>query len=167
MAAGGLRGTAFFHSPLLSAGARGRSVSALVHAVDILPTLVSAAAGAAALGALAPLQLDGMDAWRVIADPTVAAGPRTEALLEADPHSLPLQKECGADAPAPTPSLSPARIRLHPLAAPARYCGDQHGQGPGTPYYALRSGRWKLLLGDPAGGAGDGWCRHSAARQMS
>jgi hypothetical protein len=53
-------------------------------------------------------------------------------LLEADPHSLPLERQ---------------------------YCGDQHGQGPGTAYYALRQGPWKLLLGDPAGGAGDGWCR--------
>jgi hypothetical protein len=55
-----------------------------MHAVDILPTLVSAAAGADGLGSLlGPGPLDGMDMWRVIADATVADGPRTEARLTA------------------------------------------------------------------------------------
>ena len=34
----------------------------------------------------------------------------------------------------------------------SRYCGDQHGSGVGSGYYALRQGEWKLLVGDPAGG---------------
>ena len=29
--------------------------------------------------------------------------------------------------------------------------------GPGTGYYAVRRNQWKLILGDPAGGDGDGW----------
>jgi arylsulfatase A-like enzyme len=107
----------------------------LMHAIDILPTIVSAANGADAWHALAMAQaqegkaLDGMDMWGAIST-GAAAGPRTELLLEADPHSLPLEKE---------------------------YCGDQHGQGPGTGYYAVRRNQWKLILGDPAGGDGDGW----------
>ena len=44
---------------------------------------------------------------------------RDELLLEADPHASPLD---GKD-----------------------WGGDQHA----TPYYALRSGRWKLIIGDP------------------
>ena len=35
--------------------------------------------------------------------------------------------------------------------------GDQHGSGFGSGYYALRQGDWKLIVGDPAGGEGDGW----------
>lgn len=132
---GGLRGTAFVHYPMLPVSRQGTSTAAIMHAIDILPTLVSAAHGTSALGMLMESQdslglpLDGKDMWNVIST-GVGEGPRTELLLEADPHSLPLQRQ---------------------------YCGDQHGQGPGTGYYALRRKQWKVILGDPAGGEGDGW----------
>ena len=83
------------------------STGVIMHAIDILPTLVSAAHGAGALEALARSRadegfpLDGIDHWEALST-GAAQGPRTEVLLEADPHSLPLQKQ---------------------------YCGDQHGQG--------------------------------------
>ena len=137
---GGLRGTAFVHSPLLPAAARGRRTTALMHATDVLPTLLDAAGApsAAQRQNARGLPLDGVSQWPVIAGDERAntvtynstSAPRTEILLEADDHSLPLQRQ---------------------------YCGDQHGSGPGTPYYAFRRAQWKLLVGDPAGGTGDGW----------
>jgi hypothetical protein len=94
----------------------------MMHAIDLLPTIVSAAHGADAWLALSRVQalegkaLDGLDMWQAL-HTGAAAGPRTELLLEADPHSEGLEKE---------------------------YCGDQHGQGPGTGYYAIRRNQWKL-----------------------
>lgn len=133
---GGLRGTAFISSPLLPPSARGRHVDALMHAVDIMPTIVEAVHGVDGVERLGDLlraqgkPLDGMSLWQTIASSDPPEGPRTEALLEADPHALPWQKQ---------------------------YCGDQHGASPGTGYYALRRGNMKVILGDPAGGSGDGW----------
>jgi hypothetical protein len=72
--------------------------------------------------------LDGVSQWETIAGGNLSLTARTEAMLEADPHSLPLEKA---------------------------YCGDQHGAGPGTAYYAFRRQNWKIILGDPAGGFGD------------
>ena len=40
---GGLHGTAFVHSELIPQAARGKRLGALMHAVDVLPTLVAAA----------------------------------------------------------------------------------------------------------------------------
>ena len=128
---GGQRGTSFVASPLLPAAARGRRTAPIMHVTDWLPTVLHAAGGGATPPQLLPL--DGVSQWAVLAgEEEVAAddGPRTEVLLEADPHSLPLQRA---------------------------YCGDQHGSGNGTAYYALRRRQWKVLVGDPAGGEGDGW----------
>ena len=124
-----------------------RVYDGIIHTTDVLPTLLSAAHGAdvartyASERAKAGKPMDGVDQWYAIKSLTkMEKGPRSEALLELDPHSLPWQRQ---------------------------YCGDQHGQGNGTGYAALRSGRWKLLLGDPAGGDGDGWyctgppCNHT------
>jgi len=71
--------------------------------------------------------LDGVSLWPQIVglDKTEA---RTELLMELDPHYC---CQPGGD---------------------SRYCGDQHGSGVGSGYYALRQGEWKLLVGDPAGG---------------
>lgn len=105
-----------------------------MHAIDILPTVVAAALGNAGLQALhgwladEGRPLDGISQWEVIAGGNLSAQARTEIMLEADPHSLPAEKE---------------------------YCGDQHGSSPGTGYYAYRSGDHKIILGDPAGGEGD------------
>ena len=105
---GGLRGTAFVHSPLLPASAVGKETFSIMHAVDVLPTLVAAAAGGEAYAALLDWYagegrpLDGVSQWEVIAGGNVSAVARTEVMLEADPHSLPLQRQ---------------------------YCGDQHGAG--------------------------------------
>ena len=128
---GGLRGTAFVHSALLSKSVQGTELHSLMHATDILPTLLAATHGVtgAALyaGALQQrgFKLDDFDQWTSIASSargSRSAGPRTQLLMEADPHSLPLDR---------------------------RYCSDQHGQGPGTAYFAFQqvdsSGkRWKL-----------------------
>jgi len=131
---GGLRGTAFVYSPLLPAAVVGKDTHSIMHAVDVLPTLIAAATGAEAYAALHEWYaaqgrpLDGVSQWEVIAGGDLTATARTEVMLEADPHSLPLEKE---------------------------YCGDQHGSGPGTAYYAFRRAQWKIILGDPAAGLGD------------
>ena len=64
--------------------------------------------------------LDGVSLWPQIVglDKTEA---RTELLMELDPHYC---CQPGGD---------------------SRYCGDQHGSGVGSGYYALRQGEWKLL----------------------
>lgn len=122
------------YSPLLPAAVVGKETFSIMHAVDVLPTLVAAATGAEGHAALAGWlaaegrPLDGVSQWGVIAGGDVTAAARTEVMLEADPHSLPLERQ---------------------------YCGDQHGSGPGTGYYAFRRGQWKIILGDPAAGFGD------------
>jgi arylsulfatase B len=96
---GGLRGTAFVYSTLLPSAARGRYVYDIMHAVDVLPTLLSAVHGATVARrvsdamANAGLPLDGVDQWATIAAEVPAPGPRTEVLLEADPWSLPLERQ--------------------------------------------------------------------------
>jgi arylsulfatase B len=133
---GGLRGTAFVSSPLFSAAIRGRHVMDLMHAVDWLPTIITATHGNDGLDRVQEAMrmrgkpLDGVSLWATIASEEAIPGPRTEVLLEADPYALPLDPQ---------------------------YCGDQHGSGAGTGYYALRRGNLKVILGDPAGGSGDGW----------
>jgi arylsulfatase A-like enzyme len=135
---GGLHGTAFVHSQLFAASARGKRLGALMHAVDVLPTLVAAASGSHSVDLLhgymaaAGRPLDGVSLWSQIAG-VDSTPPRTELLMELDPHYC---CQPGGD---------------------SRYCGDQHGSGVGSGYYALRQGDWKLLVGDPAGGLGDGW----------
>ena len=135
---GGLRGTAFVHSPLLAKSVRGSVLGAefIMHTVDVLPTLLSAAHGHEVAAAFAAeraadgFPLDGVDMWSALSS-AATAGPRVSVLLEFDQH---------------------VEDGYHHL-----YCGDQHGEGNGTAYYAVRSAQWKLLLGDPAGGDGDGW----------
>eukprot|EP00041_Stephanoeca_diplocostata_P030711 m.936691 g.936691 ORF g.936691 m.936691 type:complete len:653 (+) comp23811_c0_seq3:148-2106(+) len=133
---GGLRGTAFVYSAGLAPHVRGRRYAGLMHVSDVLPTLLSASMGRAFLRTYAAgldaagRRLDGMDMWEAIAGNATTLGPRTEVLLEADPYSSPLDPG---------------------------FPGDQHGAGPGTPYYALRRGKWKVMLGDPGGGQNDGW----------
>ena len=67
---GGLRATAFVHSALLPAAARGTRFEALMHAVDVLPTLLGAAEGGLGLSLFSAKQsaqgrpLDGMNMVR-------------------------------------------------------------------------------------------------------
>ena len=115
-----------------------------MHTVDVLPTLIAAMGGdAAELAAAgsavggesshhgasshrtcceqAGSELDGVSQWPMLS--RGAAGARQTVLLEADPLASPYSNR-----------------------PPGFVCsGDQHA----TPYYALRQGRWKLLLGDP------------------
>ena len=135
---GGLHGTAFVHSELLPVAVRGTRLAALMHAVDVLPTLVAAATGSHGADLLSQSMqaegrpLDGMSLWEHITGVNKQP-PRTELLMELDPHYC---CQPGGD---------------------SRYCGDQHGSGVGSGYYALRQGDWKILVGDPSGGEGDGW----------
>mmetsp|Transcript_13896 Transcript_13896/g.40982 ORF Transcript_13896/g.40982 Transcript_13896/m.40982 type:complete len:185 (+) Transcript_13896:423-977(+) len=77
--------------------------------------------GDAAELAAAGSELDGVSQWPMLS--RGLAGARQTVLLEADPLASPYSNR-----------------------PPGFVCsGDQHA----TPYYALRQGRWKLLLGDP------------------
>ena len=138
---GGLRGTAFISGAGIAAALRGTSAAAIVHSVDVLPTLVGALGGDAAALARAARRgfaagpLDGVDQWPMLS--RGAPGARDTVLLEADPLSSPYSNK-----------------------PPGFVCsGDQHA----TPYYALRQGRWKLLIGDPGAddnvhaSIGNGW----------
>ena len=122
---GGLRGTAFVYSALLSPAAKGRRLNALMHVTDVLPTIVAATHGAGALAAVAGWlssqgrPLDGVSQWELIASTGELPPARTEVLLEADPHSLPLERQ---------------------------YCGDQHGSGNGTVRRVLESNDLASLL---------------------
>jgi hypothetical protein len=146
---GGLRATAFVSSPLLPAGVRGTTLQSLMHAVDVLPTLLGAAFGSSsnlftAQMAAQGRPLDGVNYWPYLTG-VVATAPRTQLLMEADPHFC---CQPGGD---------------------SRFCGDQHGSDVGSGYFAFRKNNWKLIIGDPSGGEGDGWfcsgapCNHSGS----
>ena len=117
---GGQRGTAIVSGAGVAPERAGTVEDAIMHVVDVLPTLVDALGGNASALASPQFPLDGVSQWATIAAGAPAA--RTEALLEADPYASP-----------------------H-FDAPGGGCsGDEHA----TPYYGIRSGRWKLVLGDP------------------
>jgi len=117
---GGQRGTAIVSGAGIAAARAGAVEDSVMHAVDVLPTLVDALGGSASALASPLFPLDGVSQWATIAAGAPAA--RTEVLLEADPYASP-----------------------H-FDAPGGGCsGDEHA----TPFYGLRSGRWKLVLGDP------------------
>ena len=113
-----------------------------------------------------------MSMWEQISGVN-GSSPRTELLLELDPHYCCQpggdSRYCGAYCPALQPlgrrcpiesTLLLDSLRSPPLPCSEilhRRTGDQHGSGVGSGYYALRQGDWKLLVGDPAGGEGDGW----------
>ncbi|EOD26231.1 hypothetical protein EMIHUDRAFT_457393 [Emiliania huxleyi CCMP1516] len=91
-------------------------------------------------------ELDGVSQWPMLS--RGGAGARQTVLLEADPLASPYSNRppgfvCSGD--------------QHATRHPHTH-GDQHA----TPYYALRQGRWKLLLGDP--GADDNRHRSTMAR---
>ncbi len=146
---GGLRGTALVWADAIDADRRGARERALMHTVDVLPTLVAALGGAPAARGPSP-PLDGVSQWAVIARGAPPA--RDTALLEADPYASPFSNRppgfvCYGDQHAtPYYALPAARARsgmkLRPPPSPLRY-------------YALRRGRWKLLLGDPGDDGGD------------
>lgn len=75
---GGVRGTAFFHGAGLTSSIRNNS--AMMHATDLFPTILSAAGG----NTQGTLPLDGHDLWSVISTGQ-GASPRTEILHNYDP----------------------------------------------------------------------------------
>ena len=133
---GGQRGTALISGAGIAAARRGTTEAAIMHTIDVLPTLVAALGGDADALAAPGFPLDGVSQWPLL---STGAGPapRDAVLLEADPFALPIDN--------------------HP--ADGFSCvGDQHA----TRYYGLRSGQWKLMIGDPganfnATDMGSGW----------
>lgn len=112
---------AFLSGAGLHAHVRGTTADAITHTVDVLPTLVAALGGNASALAAPDFRLDGLSQWAALSQG--APGPRRTVLLEADPFASPYSNR-----------------------PPGFVCsGDEHA----TPYYALREGRWKLILGDP------------------
>ena len=140
---GGLRGTAFVWGAGILPSLRGTTTTALMHTVDVLPTLVEAMGGDPNGLAAPGYALDGVSHWAMLSGATktrdttrdttrdatrdatraLTSGTSKAILLECDPYASPWSNR-----------------------PPSFVCGgDQHA----TPYYALRQGRWKLLLGDP------------------
>ena len=140
---GGLRGTAFVWGAGILPSLRGTTTTALMHTVDVLPTLVEAMGGDPNGLAAPGYALDGVSHWAMLSGATktrdttrdttrdatrdatraLTSGTSRAILLECDPYASPWSNR-----------------------PPSFVCGgDQHA----TPYYALRQGRWKLLLGDP------------------
>ena len=125
---GGLLGTAFVYGPSFGVRA-GARLAHLAHIVDVLPTLLEvAAADGGAGGPPRTAARDAADGGGLPLDgvsllPALrdarAPAARAEVLLEADPYAFPLSGRT--------------------------WGGDEHA----TPYYALRLGRHKLILGDP------------------
>ncbi len=106
-----------------------------MHAIDVLPTLVDALGGNASALARPGFELDGVSQWGVISAGAPAV--RDTILLEADPYAAP-------HFPAPGGGDGCA--------------GDEHA----TPYYGLRQGKFKLIVGDPGAtynrtDLGSGW----------
>ncbi|XP_077994398.1 arylsulfatase B-like [Glandiceps talaboti] len=77
---GGIRGTAFIHSPLLNLKGQPRVMTGLMHLTDWVPTLYHAAGGDMTD---LPDNLDGFDLWDTIANGVPS--PRTEILHNIDP----------------------------------------------------------------------------------
>ena len=131
---GGQRGTAIISGAGIAAARAGVVEDALMHAIDVMPTLVAALGGNASALAAPGFALDGVSQWAVLASGAPAV--RDEVLLEADPYAYP---QFGAP-------------------GEAGCTGDEHA----TPYYGLRSQQWKLMLGDPGAtfnetNLGSGW----------
>ena len=128
---GGQRGTAFVSGAGIPPSRAGAVEDAIMHTIDVLPTLVEALGGNASALAAPGFALDGVSQWGVLSAGLPAA--RDEVLLEADPFAF-------------------------PHFGPPDCNGDEHA----TPYYGIRSGRWKLMLGDPGAtfntsDLGSGW----------
>jgi len=119
---GGLRASAWVHSPLLPASARGVQYDGLMHASDWLPTFVQGLAGVPNASAVAtgPRPLDGFNFW----DAWVGAG---SAAAWSD---------------------SPRTEVVHQVVN--GYCNGTAGQASVAPFGAtIRVGRYKLISGKP------------------
>ena len=132
---GGQRGTAIVSGAGIPASRAGTIEDAIMHAIDVLPTLVDALGGNASALARPGFELDGVSQWGVISAGAPAV--RDTILLEADPYAAP-------HFPAPGGGDGCA--------------GDEHA----TPYYGLRQGKFKLMIGDPGAtfnrtDLGSGW----------
>jgi arylsulfatase A-like enzyme len=132
---GGQRGVALVSGAGIAPTRRGAVEGAIMHTIDVLPTLVAALGGNATALSAPGFPLDGVSQWALLSM-GVGPAPRDTVLLEADPFASPVDN--------------------HP---PLFQCtGDEHA----TRYYGLRSGQWKLMLGDPGAtfnrtGIGSGW----------
>ena len=132
---GGQRGTAIVSGAGIPASYAGTIEDSIMHAIDVLPTLIDALGGNASALARPGFELDGVSQWGVLSSGAPAV--RDTILREADPYAAP-------HFPAPGDGNGCA--------------GDDHA----TPYYGLRQGKFKLLLGDPGAtynktDLGSGW----------
>ena len=133
---GGQRGTALISGAGIDVARRGTTEEAIMHNIDVLPTLIEALGGNATALVKSGFELDGISQWRMLSDGT---GPqaREEVLLEADPFADPIDN--------------------HPSVG-FQCGGDEHA----TRYYGMRSRQWKLMIGDPGAtynrtNIGSGW----------
>lgn len=76
---GGVRGTAFFHGPMVKKGGK---YTGLMHATDMFPTLIAAAGG----NTNGTLPLDGTNQYSHIMAAEMTS-PRTEILFNYDPYA--------------------------------------------------------------------------------
>ena len=132
---GGVRGTAWVHSPMVQQGVRSRG---LMHAVDWLPTIVYGAVGVDHKELMEhQLPLDGVNQWPMLTKLGVSSA-RTDLLINIERAN---------------PSTSPCSISCN-------WNGDK-GLAPGchnatpAPQYVVIKGNYKLILGD--GGQPNTW----------
>ena len=110
-----------------------------MHTVDVLPTLVAALGGDAHALAAPGFALDGVSHWPMLSQGKVHL--QGEVEIKGGVHATARQDTNRTVLLECDPYASPYSNR-----PPDFVCGgDEHA----TPYYALRQGRWKLLLGDP------------------
>jgi arylsulfatase A-like enzyme len=133
---GGQRGTAFITGAGITASRAGTTEDAIMHTIDVLPTLIEALGGNATALAAPGFELDGVSQWALLST-GFGPAPRDSVLLEADPFALPVDNH---------------------MSDGFSCVGDQHA----TRYYGVRSQQWKLMIGDPGAtfnstNIGSGW----------
>lgn len=131
---GGQRGIALVSGAGLIPARRGTTEDAIMHTIDVLPTLVEALGGNASELAAPGFALDGVSQWRLLST-GLGPDPRDTVLLEADPFASPVDNHAGFQCD-----------------------GDEHA----TRFYGIRSKQWKLMIGDPGAtynrtDLGSGW----------
>merc|ERR1711998_226079 len=128
---GGVRGVSFVTGGLVPKAARGSTRNDLMHAVDIVPSLVPLGQNAGEAG-VDLSNVDGQDMWKVITEG--ARSPRDELPLNINPHC----DLCTVTTPLATNSSNSSMLPIVPS------------------YSALIEGDMKLIVGD-SGPLYDGW----------
>ena len=81
---GGVLGTSFVHGAMLASTAAGSTNMGLMHVVDWVPTLISAAGGDASTMSPTGKPLDGVSQWAMLTQGQASLSARTELLINIE-----------------------------------------------------------------------------------